>query len=356
MLTMSIPIYRARPLDWELALKIWNEYGDPEQLSNFGPLVRKLESRVADLLSVSLDRVVAFASGTDSLAASVSTLEVPASRVALPDFSFIATLRAAKIGFGGNTETKDVDIEDWSMTSNGGSSQVSVPVCVFGASPHYLMRKFSGSWAVIDAAASLGSLPNLSNLEKNHAVCFSMHSTKLFGAGEGGISVFGDKKWAERARAWSNFGKVSHGEVMASGSNGKMSEIQAAFQMSRIAFAKEEIEDWAELQNMAASVSSNLNLNLAPFAFDDPNPYWIVRFPEKEYRDSVKKMLGERGIETKIWWDLSLSLMNGDKELPNSKKLRETTLGLPMFPGMGVRHFQTIESELRSVIRRIGLP
>ena len=347
LVSMHIPTFRPSTPDWHSAQRIWDEKSNPQQLSNFGPLVGLLELRIAKMLNVDPNKVVAFSSGTDALSASVATIPGNYPSLVIPDFSFLASLRSAQLGFAGVIEVDDIDLDDWSLNRDDHSNNAYMPVCAFGASPKYLMEKFEGSVAVIDAAASLGPLPDLSSLSPNHAVCFSLHATKIFGSGEGGIGVFGTTDWALEARDWSNFGKANAVNVHMSGANGKLSEVQAAFHLSKIENAQNELRDWNRANMQAKEISDQLGLELAPFSFEAPNPYWILKLKDKQTRDKVEESLLGNRISTKRWWDISLSRTAGFKELSNSKTLRETTLGLPMFRLIKKSELEFIAEKLR---------
>lgn len=300
------------------------------------------------MMNVDSHRVVTFSSGTDALSASVATMPGNLQSLEIPDFSFLASLRSAQLGFDGDIKVADINLLDWSLNREDPSETGYMPVCTFGASPKYLMRKFEGSFAVIDAAASLGSIPDLSTLSPNHAICFSLHATKIFGSGEGGIGVFGTSDWAADARDWSNFGKSSLHNVRISGANGKLSEVQAAFHLSRIEDAQNEIQDWMTANAHAKKISEQLGLELAPFSFEAPNPYWVVKLEDKQTRDKVEERLYKDGISTKRWWDISLAQTAGFEEFLNSRNIRETTLGLPMFR-------EIKESELDFIAEKLSL-
>lgn len=351
---MQIPVYKSAPLDWQLANEIWERYANPTQLANFGPIVKRLEENVAENLNVSPEKVVSFSSATDALAACLATLGKHNNKLVIPDYSFIASLRAAQLGFDGQIEVDDVCLTDWSLRKSSDGSEVFMPVCVFGASPHYLMSKFSGHQAVIDGAASLGSLPDLSALEEEHAVCFSLHATKVFGAGEGGIAVFGNGRWAAKARGWSNFGISTQGNLNKTGANSKMSEAQGAFHLSRLEVAESEIRDWNKAMTIAAKISAELGIELSPFAFENPSPYWIAKFDNLRMRDRVERHLIALGVETRKWWPLSLSLGIGGSEKLHSKVLRETTLGLPFFREIKELELKHIGISLKKAIQLAG--
>ena len=346
---MTIPVFRSQHLDWKRARELHEAYGDDSQLSNFGPLVQKLEEELAAVLRVEKERLVVFSSGTLAIEAAVATTPGKRDSVAIPDFSFLATYRAVQGSFPGIISALDSEIEDWTIRDERRSFDLYVPVCVFGSSPKYLLSKFSGRTSVVDAAASLGALPDLSCLESTHAVSFSLHSTKVLGSGEGGFTVFGDFLWAERARQWANFGRSSGSSFLDGGTNAKMSEVQAAFTLAQLEKFADNLPGWKYAQDLAREATRRLKLETHPHAFENPNPYWVVKFQDESQRVRAEKLLRARDIEFRSWWPLSLAKLNKQPELPNARNLRETTLGLPMYLGISEEAIQSVERALKEL-------
>lgn len=345
---MDIPIFKPLPLHWESAARIAKEWGNPNQLSNFGPLVRRLEESISQLLNISSTRVVVFSNCTDAMAAAIATFgeRLP---VAIPGFSFVATLRAAQAVSPGHLQVLDVDEADWALERGEFTqgSRMLVPVAPFGRNPDVLLSKFTDSPMVIDAAASFATFPDLSRLEGFQAVCFSLHATKVFGAGEGGFGVFGSDEWADRARSWSNFGR-SGDQFGESGSNSKMPEIQAAFCLSRLEELDVELQDWRYSQKLAQTVTNELGLRVQPHGFESIHPYWTLELQTSDHRKKLEEHLTGVGIGSRRWWPTDLAQISGAAPLPNSHGLAERTLGLPMFRGMQETHFERISQAIRA--------
>lgn len=81
-----------------------------------------------------------------------------------------------------------------------------IPVMPFG-SPVNIEDYLNWDCVVIDAAASLGStLENVEKLKPDHFIVYSLHATKVLGAGEGSIVVCGSEDNAKKLCAWANFG------------------------------------------------------------------------------------------------------------------------------------------------------
>ena len=342
----KIPVFKPRPLDWLRASELASSYGNPNQLSNFGPLVALLERKLADLLNVHPDQVVIFSNCTDAIAGSLATLEDIFEAV-IPGFSFVATLRAAQVSMPGSFRIEDVDPVTWALTPNlnGSEHEVYVPVAPFGVDPSATLRRFEGRKVIVDAAASLATFPDLSNLAHNQSVCFSLHATKVLGAGEGGFGVYGDIRWAARARSWSNFGR-DESEFQKHGTNSKMSEVQAAFCLARLETKNEELFEWMAAQNIASTVTHKHSLKVQPHAFETVHPYWTLELESGDQRVRLEAELRARGIGYRRWWPADLSVLAGKPTLQVSSELARRTLGLPLFCGLTESNGERISEAL----------
>ena len=341
-----IPVFRPRPLSWSVSEEIARRFGSANQHSNFGPLVMRLEDELAQSLNVPTEHVVVFSNCTDALAAAAATADVALGAV-IPGFSFVATLRAVQVAMPNRFRIEDVNSMSWCLepTEAGILKEVHVPVAPFGTDPSPILNDFKGRSVVVDAAASLGTFPDLSTLESRHAVCFSLHATKVFGAGEGGFAVFGDALWATRAREWSNFGRNLDG-FQASGTNSKMSEVQAAFCLAKLEQREEEMAEWRSAQAIALSVSTEHHLAVQPHGFATVHPYWVVELGSEQERSRVEAELTLRNVGSRRWWSEDLATLIGQAHLPNATSLAGRTLGLPLFCGLTESHGERISEAL----------
>ena len=341
-----IPVQKPTALSWEDANEIASKFGNPHILSNSGPLVRRLEFELGELLNVPPERVVVFSSATTAISAGLFALSL-GGKVAIPDFSFIGTLRAAQAVSNIDLTVVDISPETWTLSPRKVNQKevTYVPVSPFGESPEVIMKLFKGEKAVIDSAASLGAMPDCSSIETEHVICFSLHATKVLGAGEGGFAVFGDKAVALRARDWGAFGR---GPEMrgAGGANAKMSEVQAAFCLAKLQQWESERRRWQASQVKALEISRKYSLNLAPSGFRSPNPYWVVDFEDAKLTARVEEVFASKLIETRRWWPHSLAEAFGLSGLPTAGKKRAETLGLPMFQDMTSDDFNRIDHAL----------
>ena len=173
---------------------------------NSGPLIKMLEKRYADYLNVDADLVVISSSATLALEGAAKLN--PASIFYVPAYTFPAPALSV-INSGKEISFQDVDLVNWQLDLDPIKStkdQGIMYVLPFGSA--YIDPKlYEFENVIIDAAASIGN-KNLviSKFPNNWVVVFSLHVTKVLGAGEGGISIFGNSAAANQFRAWINFG------------------------------------------------------------------------------------------------------------------------------------------------------
>lgn len=214
--------------------------------SNFGPLNNRFENEMKNFIAqagtASDFTVLTFTSATTALEAAIASLELPeGSKVLIPALTFPATATAV-INAGHVPVFSDVDHDGWSLTpeiAERASAQIDIaaviPVAVFGrpidvkAWDAYALN--TGQHVVIDAAAALGQQP----AGAHSHIAFSLHATKPFSVGEGGLLVTPDADLAERAKSWSNFGFLGPGGVISRiGTNAKMGEFYAATGLAQL--------------------------------------------------------------------------------------------------------------------------
>lgn len=317
--------------------------------SNFGPLTRELEWQLADFLDVAPQRVVTSASGTLALQGALTVL--PADNWVVPDYTFPATGLAA--GSAGRPfALADVDAETWALDVTHVPKMPGtglVPVAPFGSEVDLAVWR---GWCtvVIDAAASLGTRPQLSTLPAPWCVVFSLHATKVLPAGEGGIAVFGSDSYADSFRAWSNFGFAGSRISGSTATNAKMSEIHAAYALASLSQSDSELSEWATARSSALGASGNAHHWASAPSATGINPYWLIRYPSQADRSQGADRLAASAIGSRNWWQRPLHQMpafsgmtlHGTGDV--AADLCATTLGLPMFRGLTAEQAERIAS------------
>ncbi|WP_374764224.1 DegT/DnrJ/EryC1/StrS family aminotransferase [Yunchengibacter salinarum] len=318
--------------------------------SNFGPLVTRFEAAMGAFLAASrVDgdaplHVVSVASATGGLDLAVLAADLPPrSRILVPAVTFPATLLAVHRA-GHVPVIADVDPQCWALTPtiarqalSGADIAAVMPVAPFGyplpTADWAAFQAETGAPVLMDVAASLGQ----QLVHGDVPAVFSLHATKPFGVGEGGLVVTGSASLADRVRRQSNFG-FSRGVIVEPGTNAKMAEVLAAYGLA-------QLDRWQDVRAarlaLAARYRAALDragladrLGLGPLC-EGISP---ATFPVDtgERAGPVMAALAAAGIQTRQWYLPPLhhhpafadcARVSGD--LPVADRLHRSLVGLP---------------------------
>jgi len=216
-------------------LKYVDQVFENKWLTNNGPLVQQLESKVADYHDVK--HCVAMSNGTIALEIAIRALELT-GEVILPSYTFIATAHA--LHWQGITPVfADIDPVTHSLDPQAVRKMITpkttgiIGVHLWGhAAPVDELQKIADEYGLklmFDAAHAFGCSYNGQMIGRfGEAEVLSFHATKLFNTFEGGAVLTNNDDLAEKMRLMRNFGFVGLDEVIHPGTNGKMIEIAAA--------------------------------------------------------------------------------------------------------------------------------
>ena len=215
-------------------------------LSNFGPISTAFERDASEILFGGLGPCLAVCNATAGLMLALKDAawrrQDGALHVVMPALTFAAAAQAV-LWIGLLPVLVDVDPDDWSaaaeaeeeaIRSLGGRVAAVMPYATFGQDLNLkrydAMAERYGVAVIVDAASSLGTR-DIRGLNfgagSRHAVIFSLHATKAFGVGEGGLVHSADRDLVDRLRRMANFGMDAHRSAVAPGINAKMCEVSA---------------------------------------------------------------------------------------------------------------------------------
>ncbi|HEX7814936.1 DegT/DnrJ/EryC1/StrS family aminotransferase, partial [Dyella sp.] len=212
--------------------RIWQSH----TLTNGGPFHQQLEDALCEYLGVK--HVALFANGTLALITALQALRVSGEVITTP-YSFVAT--AHSLLWRGNKPVF-VDIEPRTLNLDPEKIEAAItpnttaimPVHCYGNPCNVeAIQKIADNYnlkVIYDAAHAFGVQTETGSvLEHGDLAVLSFHATKVFNTFEGGAIMCQDAKTKQRIDHLKNFGFVDEVTVVASGINGKMSEINAAF-------------------------------------------------------------------------------------------------------------------------------
>ena len=232
----DIPIMRPKLPVAERLGKYLRQIDQSRIYSNFGPLTRSLEDRLATRYGLEAGTVTSVANATLGLTlALVVQGAKPGTLCAMPAWTFVASAHAA-VNAGLVPYFIDVDPESWSLDASAVVDHIArapapvgavMPVAPFGrpvdVSAWDAFRTETGVCVVIDSAAGFDSL-----IPGATPAVVSLHATKVLGTGEGGLVVCTDPSIVRDVRTTSNFGLDPDRKATVPATNAKFSEYHAA--------------------------------------------------------------------------------------------------------------------------------
>lgn len=215
--------------------KYIDEIYENEWLTNNGPLVQKLEKRLAEYLGVK--NIVLVSNGTVALEIAYRTLGLKGFVITTP-FSFVATT-SSLVTNGLLPVFADIDEKTFNLDPKNIEKLITpntsaiLPVHVFGnacevekiakiAKKHNLKIVYDAAHA-FDVKNGDNSILNYGDIST-----LSFHATKLFHSIEGGALIINDDELVQKARYLINFGIKNQEEIPELGTNAKMNEFEAA--------------------------------------------------------------------------------------------------------------------------------
>lgn len=340
--------------------------------TNFGPLVCEFEEKILNLFKTSQGEnslyVTTVSSGTTGLELALTVLDLPSNaRILMPAFTFVATATAV-VRCGFQPIFADVDKNSWILTPDIArevlqqtSFEAIMPVATFGcpqdivAWEHFYAE--TGIPVIIDAAGAFGN----QNIGKNVLTVFSLHATKTFGVGEGGIVAGGNQEHIDIIRELSNFGinKSVGGIKYSKGTNAKMSEYHAAVGLAALQKWQDRQIHYQQLYQVYVSKIQEFcpSIKLQCKPTEGTYATFQVLLPEYYDNRSVANDLNVQGIETRFWYtplvcDHVPFVACQNFGLKNSRRIVKSIIGLPFHLFLDEQAMIWICTQLASEIQK----
>ncbi len=288
--------------------------------TNFGPLSRRLEAAFAERWGGRETRCVAASSATAALAAPLIANAIEGG-VLLPAFTFPATLGAVKSA-GATPLLIDVAPGDWTIAPaalDAALRRSRAKAVILGApfglrrdfAPHVAVARRAGAIVIIDNAAGAGAERRA--LEEAGGVyeVYSLHATKPFAAGEGGM-IFTNAADEERLRAALNFGLVTAARQQTPrwGINGKLSEIHAAIGLAALDGFERRLAERRALAGAYIKALSRFDgVRCETDAAAAPWQVFPALMPARAGADALVDFARARGMEVRRYYSPSLSAL-----------------------------------------------
>ena len=338
-----------------------DEIYDNGWVTNNGPLVRRLEKRLAEYLGVK--NIVLVSSGTAALEIAYRTLGIKGYVITTP-FSFVATTSSLvtnglkPIFADINPQTLNIDPNNIRKAITQNTSAI-VPVHIFGNACEIDeiagIAKQHDLKVIYDAAHAFGiKYKGKSILNYGDVSTLSFHATKLFHTIEGGALIINDDALVEKARYLINFGIENQESIPELGTNAKMNEFEAAMglcvlddidqviQKRKIIYRRYEQELEGAVGFQEKNKAATLNYGYLPIIMQD-----------EVQRLKVEENLNQKNIFPRRYFYPSLDTLNYIEPKQSSAISRDISrriLALPLYPELDKSSQKTIINVVKEVL------
>jgi len=335
-----------------------------------GRQVASLEKEIAEFCSVPY--AIGVASGTDALLLSMKALEIGAGDAVITvPYTFFGTAGAVS-NLGARPIFIDIEPRGYVMdpekldsflarecgvspdgnrlihNESGSVIKAVLPVHLFGQCADMdeisaIARRYDLP-IIEDACQALGAVyKNASAGAMGDFGCFSFFPSKnLGGAGDGGMILTSSEALAAKVRMLRIHGEQDRYYHSLVGFNSRLDEIQAAVLRAKLPYLRQ----WSEARRKNAGdytlgfESTGLaGLIAPPTALPDRSHIYHQYVIRCKKRDELQVFLKEKGIDTKVYYPVSLheqdcflSLGYRQNDFPHSHAASKETLALPIYP------------------------
>ena len=334
-----------------------------------GPEVRAFEEEMATYCGTRF--AVGVASGTDALHLALLACGIkPGDEVITSPFTFIATTEAIT-NCGAIPVFVDIDPRTYNINPAQIEPKITpktkaiIPVHLYGQpanmEPILELGKRHNLKIIEDCTQALGAEYKVRKVGSiGDAGCLSFFPAKNLGAyGDGGMVVTNNPKVAEIVEMLRKHGSKINYYHLLPGFNSRLDTLQAAILRVKL----KHLDDWNQLRCSKASFYTQLLSQLdgiePPYIEKHNIPscnYYTVRLKNSRLnRNELRKHLESKGIQTMVYYPLSLHLQEAYKSLgyklgdfPESEQAQEQVLSLPMYPELGEEQIEQIVETIKN--------
>jgi dTDP-4-amino-4,6-dideoxygalactose transaminase len=357
-----IELFRPSVPPIEKYLPYIKKVDENQMYSNFGPMQSEFKERLAKQYEMKAEQLEFFSSGTTALIAALHVLRSPQRPYCiLPSWTFVATVHAA-VAAGLEPVFVDVDAQSMQVTQAELSAlppqileraSVAVLVAPFGATLNLdgidqLSKKFGFS-VLCDCAASFESVR-----APLFPTIISLHATKMFGIGEGGLLMSSDEMLIQKTHTYINFGFESGRQAKYSGINGKLSEFHAAVGMGGLDAWPESRDLYYSRARIYLDASKKMDIKLQTgWGKQWLSSTCVIQFPSPEVKQHAVSQLNHASIQCRDWWnqgchkERAFTDVLAPMGLKNTDYLAQTTLGIPFYRDITVNQAEEVFQRLQ---------
>lgn len=325
-------------------------------LTNGGPFHTQLEEALSAYFQV--PHVVLFNNGTSALMCALKALEITGEVITTP-YSFVATSHAL---LWNNLKPVFVDIEPGTFNLDPQQIEAAITsktkailaVHCYGypcdvesikaiADKHQLK-------VIYDAAHAFG-VKNDTGSILNHGdlSILSFHATKVFNTFEGGAIICHDDEMRDKLNVLKNFGFTDEVTVLATGLNGKMSEVCAAMGLLQLKYVDRVFEQRKVIDNYYREhllTTKGLDLPSKPVGYTSNYSYFpiLINNAYTKTRDVLYECFKKEDIFARRYFHPLISdfsvykhlAASSEKKLRHARNVSNQVICLPIFSDMKI--------------------
>lgn len=333
-----------------------------KRLTNNGPFHEEFENALCDYLGV--QHLSLFTNGTIALVTALQALRVTGEVITTP-YSFVATahsliwngLSPVFVDIAPGTFNLSIEAIEAAITPK--TSAIMAVHCYGHPCDIEGIKVLANRYnlrVIYDAAHAFGVRDALgaSILQHGDLSVLSFHATKVFNTFEGGAIVCPNKTTKQYIDQLKNFGFIDETTVIATGINGKLNEVQAAFGLLNLKHLDKNLSARACIDQAYRQGLSGLRGIHCPALPEGRHNY--AYFPilvgpgYPLSRNALFQLLANQDIHCRRYFYPLISdfpmyrylLSARADNLPVAKQLAEQVICLPIYPGLATTDVQRV--------------
>jgi len=367
------PIYITRPLlpNIQDVFSRLYEVWESQWLTNNGPQHITLEKELRDYLQA--ENLSLFNNGTSALLLGLRALNLTGEVITTP-FTFPATVQALDWN---NLTPVFCDIDPTTLTLDATKIESLInekTTAILGVHTFgnlcdvELIQTIANKYnlkVIYDGAHTFGAQLNGQPIGNfGDMTMFSFHATKLFNTVEGGALTFNDSSLVEKLNLLKNFGIANPEEVLLSGLNAKLNEIQAVIGLEVLKLVETERQKRHEIKRVYERYLKDIpGINVLTKLEGESSSYqyFVIQIDEVLYgksRDWIHEKLKEQNVFTRKYFYPLCSdfqwyehLKSGRKEnLPFAQKAITQALAMPYYGELEIESVEKICKVIRDCL------
>jgi dTDP-4-amino-4,6-dideoxygalactose transaminase len=335
-----------------------------------GEEVKAFEKEYASYFGV--NHCISCANGTDSLEILLKAIGIKkGDEVIVPAMSWISTSESVS-NVGAIPVFVDINIDsctiDTALIENAitDKTKAIIPVHLYGhpcdmTEIMRIAKKFNLKVIEDCAQSHLAEWDNQLIGTIGDAASFSFYPGKNLGAyGDAGAMITNDDHIARIARQIANHGQEGKHNHLIEGRNSRLDGIQAAILRAKLPYLKSWTNKRIEISKIYQSKLDTLRNIETPKVNPLAKHVFHLFVIKASDRNDLMKYLAEHSIDTAIHYPVSLPFLECYKQsnytqdqFPNSYKLQNAILSLPMYPELELNEIDTISSLIIDFYKKI---